>query len=361
MIPITKPLVPDKDLYSLHLKHTFESGQFSNDGPFVKELEKKLKLYLGVKNNAAFCNGTTALMVALKSLNLEGSVITTPFTFPATLNAIEWCGLNPVFCDVDYDTMNIDPWNAEKQITGKVSAILPVHVFGNPCRVHGFNHLSEIYNLKIVYDAAHAFGSKVGNAGIGTFGDITMFSFHPTKLFHTGEGGMLTYNDPELDIKIKQLRNFGIRNEVDGSVLPGLNGKMGELQGALGLCVLQKLKEEIKKRKKVFKLYKKYLSEIPFIKTFDINEGTIWSYQYFPIRVKRFRNLIHGLLEKKGISSRKYFYPLCSDFPYYKNIKSRVPNAIRVSEEVLCLPFYGDLSKDDIEMICEIIKKGDKK
>lgn len=361
-IYVTQPLIPDMPKYIDYLNDIFKSKYISNNGKHVQLLEKKLKSYLDVQNNSIFCNGTTALMIALKSLNLNGSIITTPFTFPATANAIAWNGLKPIFCDVDYETMNITPEAVIKSINKSVSAILPVHVFGNPCDVYGFKGLAKHFNLKIIYDAAHAFTTKINNIGIGNFGDITMFSFHPTKLFHTGEGGMLTYNDNSLDEPIKQLRNFGIKDDITGSILPGINGKMNEIQAALGLCILDKIKEEIRKRKKIYTLYKNYLSGNSWIKILNMPKNILNSYQYFPIRIKNFRNEVYEGLKRKKIFSRKYFYPLCSDFEHFKHIRTKVPNAVKISEEILCLPFYGDLTSDDIERICEtIIVEGYKK
>lgn len=357
-IPLTSPLIPNIKEYNEYLINIFESGDFTNNGPCVKELENELKKYMGVLNNPLFCNGTTALMIALKSLNLKGPVITTPFTFPATVNAISWAGLRLIFCDIDYETMNITPEDSLECIKNSevtISAILPVHTFGTPCDVQGFQELAYDYGLKIIYDAAHAFNVKINDTHIGNFGDISMFSFHATKLFHTGEGGMLTYNDSELDIPIKQLRNFGIKDEKEGSIIPGINGKMTEMQAALGLCILGKIDEEIKKRKKVFELYKSFLSGIPWIKFLKIEKNVQNSYQYFPIRIKIFRNKIYEHLKNNGIQSRKYFYPLCSDFEHFKHLDSIVPNAVKVAEEILCLPFHGDLAENDIERICEII------
>jgi dTDP-4-amino-4,6-dideoxygalactose transaminase len=220
-IPITKPLVPGFYKYSKYIKKIFDSGILTNNGPNVLLLEEELKKLLKVEYGSVFCNGTTALMIALRSLDLshdmKQDIITSPFTFPATANVLAWNNLTPSFCDVDYETMNITPALAERCLDSYVTAILPVHVFGNPCDVYGFEDLAKSRNLKIIYDAAHAFGVEIDGVGIGNFGNITMFSFHPTKLFHTGEGGMLTCNDKYLDIDIRQLRNFGIQDDETGS------------------------------------------------------------------------------------------------------------------------------------------------
>lgn len=360
-IYVTQPIVPDIDKYIEYIKEIFRVKYFSNNGPYVNNLEMQLKEYLKVDYNSAFCNGTTALMIALKSLDLKGSVITTPFTFPATANVIEWNNLDIIFADVHYESMNIIPEETFIHMDKKTSAILPVHVFGNACDVEGFDILAKCNDLKIIYDAAHAFGTEIDGKGIGTFGDITMFSFHPTKLFHTSEGGMLTYTDPELDVIIKQLRNFGIKDDITGSILPGINGKMNEIQAAMGLCILPEIEEEKEKRKKIYNLYKSFLCDISWIKFLEMEKNVSNSLQYFPIRIKKIRNKIYNVLKNNNIFARKYFYPLCSDFAHFKHIKSHTPNAVKISEEILCLPFYGDLKESDIKRICKIIKNGDKK
>ena len=351
MIPIANPLTPDRKLFQLYLNTIFATGQMSNNGPFVKELESSLKNRLGVQNLLIFNNGTIALMLALKALNLsDGDILTTPFTFPATVNVLPWLNLNPVFCDVDYETMNITPEAVEDHITSRSVGIVPVHVFGYPCDVYGFQRLSESYNLKIVYDAAHAFNVKVNGTGIGNFGDITMFSFHPTKLFHSGEGGGLSFSDPELAQPLQQLRNFGIQDEETGSVLPGINGKLSEIQAALGICILEQLPDELLARRDIFEYYKLKLSNTKIIK---LPENIFNSLQYFPIRTEK-RDKIFEALKKNNIQSRKYFYPLCSQFPHFKSL-AKLPVAEQVVNEVLCLPFHGRLTYDDIDKISEII------
>jgi len=356
IIKIVKPLNPDLDLFNGYLRFVIESGIYSNNGHAVTYLENELIKFLKVKYGAVFCNGTIALMIALKALGLKGKVITTPFTFPATVNVLEWCGLEPVFADIDYNTLNINSNRCEDAIDNEISAILPVHVFGNPCNVTELDVLALSYDLKIIYDAAHAFAVEIDDSGIGNYGDVSMFSFHPTKLFHTAEGGMLTYEDPELGIRIKRLRNFGIKNDEIGCIESGINGKMNELSAIMGLCILPKINNEIEKRKEKYNLYVECLKDIEWIniiKQQDIKNN----YQYFPIRViGKSRNDIYDILRNKGILTRKYFYPLCSDFPQFKKYNAYVPNAKKVSEEILCLPFYGDLEVNDILKICEILR-----
>jgi dTDP-4-amino-4,6-dideoxygalactose transaminase len=355
-IYVTRPLIPDIRKFIGYLSVAVNAKTFSNNAQFVVSLEEKLKRLLEVKNGALFCNGTIALMIAIKSLDLKGSVLTTAFTFPATANVLVWNNIEPIFCDIDYETMNITPETSAVALNKTTSAILAVHVFGTPCDIYGFKTLADIYDLKIIYDAAHAFMVKYNNIGIGNFGDITMFSFHPTKLFHTAEGGMLAYNNNELDIIIKQLRAFGIKNDDIGSIRPGINGKMNELQAIMGLCILDKINEERTKRKEISNLYKKYLSEISWITILNLDNSIEQSYQYFPIRIKdKSRDEINEIFKKYNVFPRKYFYPLCSDFAHFKYLKADLPNSKKVSEEILCLPYYGDLSKDDVEKICSIL------
>jgi dTDP-4-amino-4,6-dideoxygalactose transaminase len=362
-IYVTRPLVPDPDKYIRYFKEIIKTKQITNGGPYLLELEEKLKSYLGVKNNAAFCNGTTALMIALKALNLKGSVLTTPFTFPATANVLEWAGLETIFCDIDYNTMNIDPEKVEECLKlrwNEIDAILAVHTFGEPCNLEYLEILKTHYNIKLIYDSAHAFGAEMvesdgSSRGIGTYGDISMFSFHATKLFHTCEGGMLTYNDDSLDEQIKQLRNFGIKDDKTGSIRAGINGKMNELQAAMGLCIMDKIHEDRRKRARIKYIYKMFLE--PGYQLIHNTKVYNKSFQYYPIRIKGKRDKVYEHLKKHNVHARKYFYPLCSDFPHFRRIHGDFPVAKKVSEEILCLPFYGDLKEDEATKICEIINE----
>lgn len=359
-IYVTKPLAPDHDKFDTYFQDILESKQFSNNGKYVIELEDQLRKMLRVDHATAFCNGTTALMIALRSLDLMGYVVTTPFTFPATSNVLPWLGLTPIFCDIDYDTLNITPEEVEAYLDiphTAVQAILPVHIFGNPCDVYGFDELSDRYNLRIIYDAAHAFNTCIEGQSIAKFGDVTMFSFHPTKLFHTSEGGMLVCNNDDLGERIRQLRNFGIKDDITGSILAGINGKMNELQAITGLCVLDKIDKEYEARRRIFQKYILLLNDIEHVKIFSPANTTQNSWQSLPIRVLNGkRNQIYEYLKACKVFARKYFYPLCSDFPHFKHFRNDFPNAKRVSEEILCLPFYGEM-EDDVEAICDIIKE----
>lgn len=345
---LTKPLTPDLSSYTRRLQSIWDKQWFTNHGDQHDELEEALSYHLNVPYLSLFNNGTIALIVAIKSLRLSGEVITTPFTFAATPHVLTWNNIRPVFCDICDDDMTIDPNCIENLITPDTTGILAVHVYGNPCSVHQIQEIADRYGLKVIYDAAHAFGTSVDGKGIGRYGDISMFSFHATKLFHTAEGGCLTTNDPNLKKRIDFLCNFGIENE-ETVVMPGINGKMNELQAALGLEILPLLEDEIKKRKKIRELYCKYLSPHVGIVA-SRNE------QYFIIRTK-VRDLIYDALKTQGILARKYFYPLCSEFPCYSHYQSarNVPVAEKVSKEVLALPFYGDLEESTIKETCKII------
>lgn len=323
-------------------------------------LESELMKYLNVPLLSLFCNGTLALQLAFQALKLKGEVITTPFTFAATVNALYQNNLKPIYCDIKFDDFNINPEIIEELITSKTSAILPVHVFGNPCNTEQISKIAEDCNLKVVYDAAHCFGVKYKNKGIGNCGDISMFSFHATKIFHTIEGGALTYNNSELKEYLNLLKNFGIKNEKE-VILPGTNAKMNELQAAIGLLNLNLVENEIEKRKKLTYIYRENLKEIEGIKYLDEKKDVTYNYQYFPILIDESefifdRDSLYNHLRDYNVFARKYFYPLCTDYQYLKNnYKTHLPNAEKISKQILCLPIYGELKEDDVEKICKII------
>ena len=362
-IYITRPLLPDLDSFNLKLKEIWDSKWLSNNGRQHQILEQKIKEILKVSNTCLFNNGTIALITAIQSLRLSGEVITTPFTFPATPHVLTWNNIKPIFCDIDLTTMNIDANKIEQMITPQTTGILAVHVFGTPCDVIKIQEIADRYGLKVIYDAAHAFMTEINGKGIGTFGDISMFSFHQTKLFHTGEGGALTFNDKNLKQRIDLLKNFGIKNEEE-VVMPGINGKMNEIQAALGLIVLDMLESERQKRAKILANYQKRLKDVEGIYYYQLPDNIQNSYQYFCIRVNKeefgiSRNQLHTELKKYNIITRKYFYPLCSEYSCYRQIsssnKENLKNAHHVVEEVLSLPFYGELTDQDINSICDII------
>ena len=361
---VTRPLLPDlKEVYH-ELEKIWASKWLSNNGPEHQIFEEEIRRRLKVPNVSLFNNGTIALLVAINSLSLKGEVITTPFTFPATPHALFWNGISPVFCDIDKKSMTIDPDKIEQMVTPRTTAILGVHVFGTPCNIERIQEIANRYGVKIIYDAAHAFDTEVNGTGIGNFGDISMFSFHATKLFHTAEGGALTYKDTDLKRRLDLLKNFGIKNE-DEVVMPGINGKMNEIQAALGLVNLRYLEAEREKRKRVIDTYTHCLRDIVGIRLNELPNNVRNSYQYFVIRIEqeRFgisRDEVCKKLREYNVYARKYFYPLCSDYPCYKNLPSadpaNLPVAQRVVNEVLCLPLYGELAISSVERICEIIR-----
>ncbi len=365
-IYVTKPLLPNMSSVQHQLDEIWDSKIVTNAGPKHNLLERKLQKELSVNNVSLFNNGTLALLTALKALSLPfgSEVITTPFTFAATPHCVSWNGLKPVFCDIEPNTMCINPDEIEKHITDKTSAILGVHVYGFPCQVEKIQQIADKHNLKVIYDAAHAFSTKLNGVNIGNFGDITMFSFHATKLYTTIEGGCLTYNDSALKRKIYNLRNFGIQSEEVVEDI-GINGKMNELQAAIGLLNLKLYKKEQEKRKSLKEFYDNALSNVDGIRILKMPENATNSYQYYPIVIednfKYSRDGLYAKLKDMGIWARKYFYPICSDFEPYKNLPSssvdNLPVANEYKSKVLCLPFYGSLTKKERKFIIDSIFK----
>ena len=363
-IYVTQPLLPDSDDFIVEIREIFKSMQITNHGDKHNLLQKKLEELLKVSNVSIFNNGTIALLTALKTLNLpiNSEVITTPFTFPATPHCISWNGLKPVFCDIESERMTIDSDKIENLITPNTSAILPVHVYGFPCNIQKIEKIAEENSLKVIYDGAHTFSTEINGQGIGNFGDITMFSFHATKLFTTIEGGCLTYNDDDLRQKIYYLRNFGIKNE-DEVVDIGINGKMNELQASIGLLNLKLVKEEQNKRLKIKKLYIENLNDVAGISIPEMPKNVTDSCQYFPIIIENefpiTRDKLYEKFKEFNIFTRKYFYPISSDYEPYKHLKSaskiNLPVANDMKNKVLCLPLYGNLDDKIIDQICEII------
>jgi dTDP-4-amino-4,6-dideoxygalactose transaminase len=362
-IYVTRPMLVNLDEVNKELVEIWESQWLANGGPKHQKLELELKKVLKVPGLSLFNNGTIALIVAVQSLRLTGEVVTTPFTFPATTHVLSWNNITPIFCDIDERTLTIDPVKLERMITPKTTGILGVHVYGMPCNVEKIQEIADSYGLKVIYDAAHAFGTEVDGVGIGNFGDISMFSFHATKLFHTVEGGALTFTDPHLKSRIDLLKNFGIKNEEE-VIMPGINGKLNEIQAAIGLLNLKHISEERQKRSRIVETYKRNLDGIPGIRVFEIPSKIRNSYQYFMIRIGAefglSRDAVYTELRKYNVFTRKYFYPLCSDYSCYKQLPSSNPENLAVAgkivKEVLCLPLYGSLSLADVEKICDLIK-----
>jgi dTDP-4-amino-4,6-dideoxygalactose transaminase len=361
IITVTKPDLPSLEEYTEYLKIIWENRWLTNNGELVQLFEEKLKSYLRIKNIAVVCNGTLALHIALKVFDLKGEVITTPFTFAATTNVIIWEGLSPIFADIDPETFNIDPNDVEKKITDKTSAILAVHTYGNPCHIDELQKIAEEHNLKLIYDAAHAFGVEYKNQSVLCYGDISTLSFHATKIFHTIEGGAVIVEDDELYEKIKLLRNHGIKSEEE-IVLVGTNAKLNEFQAAMGLCNLKNIDEKIQQRKKIYELYKEKLSDVNV--TFQKIIASKYNYAYMPVLFenKKKRDKVYLELTKNKIKPRKYFHPLTPDFDYFKKRgenyckKYNLKNALDVSSRVLCLPLYPDLKISTVEKIIDIIK-----
>ncbi len=363
-ILITRPLLPDIGEMTQMLEAIWKSNQLSNNGKMVKQLERELCSYLGSDQLSVFANGTVALQVACKTLRLSGEVITTPFTFAATAHSLAWNNIKPVFCDIEEDTFNINPDMIEGLITQDTTAILPVHVFGNPCKVEKIQHIADKYGLKILYDAAHAFGVEIDGKPVAAFGDISMFSFHATKIFHTIEGGALTFNDPYLKERADSLRNFGIRDN-DNVMEPGTNGKLNEVQAAVGILLLAKVQEEIAGRKELTQQYRQLLEGVRGITVSKDMEGVKHNYPYFVIRIDKTefglsRDDVYRKLKEYNVIARRYFYPLCSNFQCYRDIPSaveeRLPVANKAADTVLALPLHGRLGADNVEKICDIIK-----
>lgn len=361
-ILVTQSSMPELDEYIEEIKPIFEDKWLTNMGPKHKELQDKLEEYLKVEHINLFTNGHMALYSAIKALKLEGEVITTPFTFVSTTHAITQNGLTPVFCDIEPDTYTIDVSKIESLITDKTCAIIPVHVYGNVCNVEEIENIAKKYNLKVIYDAAHAFGVKYKNIGIGNYGDMSMFSFHATKVFNTIEGGGIAYKDGNLERELNLLKNFGITGPETTEEV-GMNAKMNEFQAAMGLCNLRHINEEISKRKRVVEEYRRRLSNIEGIKLSKIQEDVQSNYAYFPVVFEdefgKTRDQVMHELAKNNIFTRKYFYPLTTDFECYDTQydSNQTPIAKYISDRVLTLPLFADLDIEKVNEICDIILK----
>jgi len=362
-IYVTQPVMPALEDFVEYLKKIWDNKFLTNCGPFHQQLENELAEFLGVKYLSLFSNGTLALITALQALRITGEVITTPFSFVATTHSLWWNGIKPVFADIENETFNLDPKRIEAAITPKTTAIMPVHVYGNPCDTNAIQKIADTYGLKVIYDAAHAFNVRINNNSILNMGDLSILSFHATKVFNTIEGGAIICHDEKTKIRIDYLKNFGYAGETT-VIAPGINAKMNEVQAAYGLLQLKTINSDIEKRKNVSVLYRKLLNEIKGIRCLFDLENVQHNYAYFPILIEpseygMSRDSLYDLLKKHNIFSRKYFFPLISDFPTYKGLDSSQPNnlpiASNVASQVLCLPIYSDLALQDVENICDII------
>jgi dTDP-4-amino-4,6-dideoxygalactose transaminase len=362
-IYVTQPVLPSLEEYTALLKEIWESRQLTNNGPFHQQFERELAEYLGVKHLSLFTNGTLALVTALQALRITGEVITTPFSFVATTHSLWWNNIKPVFVDIEPDYFTLDPKKIEAAITPLTTAILPVHVYGSPCKVEAIQEIADTYGLKVIYDAAHAFGVNVRNNSVLDFGDLSVLSFHATKVFNTIEGGAIVCHDEKMKKRIDFLKNFGFADEVT-VVAPGINAKMNELQAAFGLLQLRNIDENLIARKSITEHYRNLLSGIKGIRLLEEMEDVKHNYPYFPILIdaatfSKSRDEIYDYLRANNIYSRRYFYPLISNFPTYRGLNSakqeNLPVATKVAEQVLCLPIYPDLDFKDIDRICNLI------
>lgn len=364
-ITVTSPLLPDLKEFEKYLEDIWNRKWLTNNGYYHQELEKALAEYLGVPYLSLFTNGTLPLITALQAMRITGEVITTPYSFTATTHSIWWNNLKPVFVDVEEETGNIDPEKIEAAITPQTTAIMPVHVYGTPCNTKRIQEIADIYGLKVIYDAAHAFGVNVDGKSILEAGDMSTLSFHATKVYNTVEGGALVCHDEATKKRIDYLKNFGFADEVT-VVAPGINSKMDEIRSAYGLLNLKQVDSAIERRKHVAQMYKAALKDVPGIRYLNDIEGVRHNYSYFPIFITEnefgmSRDTLYAKLKDNKILGRRYFYPLISNFPVYRGLESaqpkNLPVATKLAEQVLCLPMYADLTDDDVERVIKLIKK----
>jgi len=356
-ITVTSPLLPNLDDFHEKLKEIWASKWITNNGSFHKQLEKELAAYLKVPYLSLFTNGTLPLITALQALRITGEVITTPYSFVATTHALWWNGIKPVFVDIDPRTGNLDPDKIEAAITPKTTAIMPVHVYGNPCDTHRIQEIADQYGLKVIYDAAHAFGVEVNGESILNAGDMSTLSFHATKVYNTIEGGAMVMPDEKTKKRIDYLKNFGFANEVT-VVGPGINSKMDEMRSAYGLLNLKQVDAAIEARHQVAIKYRKALRNVEGITFFDDIPGVKHNYAYFPIFVDAAqygmtRDELYEKMKSKKVLGRRYFYPLISEFSTYRGLESaapeNLPNAHKMADSVICLPMHHALSDEDIQ------------
>lgn len=363
-ITVTSPLLPDLKEFEKLLEDIWQRKWLTNNGFYHKELEKALAEYLKVPYISLFTNGTLPLITALQALRITGEVITTPYSFVATTHSIWWNGIKPVFVDVEEETGNIDPEKIEAAITPKTTAIMPVHVYGTPCNTESIQQIADTYGLKVIYDAAHAFGVTVNGTSVLEAGDMSTLSFHATKVYNTVEGGALICHDEMTKKRVDYLKNFGFADEVT-VVAPGINSKMDEIRSAYGLLNLKQVDKAIESRKKISDLYRQSLEGVEGICLLSEIEGVRYNYAYFPIFVDKekygmSRDDLYNKLKENNILARRYFYPLISNFPVYRGLESATPDnlpvATKLAEQVLCLPMYAGLGKKNIEKITNLIR-----
>jgi dTDP-4-amino-4,6-dideoxygalactose transaminase len=361
-IPVTQPYLPPLDEFLPYLEKIWDSKLVTNGGPFHAQLEQSLCDYLGVEHISLFSNGTLALITALQAMKITGEVITTPFSFVATTHALHWNGVRPVFADIDPVSMNLDPQKVEAAITPQTTAILPVHVYGNPCEVEAIERIADTYGLRVLYDAAHAFGVRKNGQSILRFGDMSVLSFHGTKIFNTFEGGAIVCQDAKTKRRIDNLKNFGFVDEVT-VIGPGINGKMNEVQAAFGLLQLQHMDRITTARAQITERYRSAFQNINGLRLHEVPSHSTRNNSYFPVRVTRefpvTRDALYDELRAKNVWARRYFYPLISEFPTYRGLPSasraNLPIATEISQQVLCLPIYPALDTRTQDSIIEIV------
>ena len=362
-IPVTQPFLPELNEFIPYLEKIWDNKWLTNNGPFHQELEKELCDYLGVEYISLFNNATIALITALQALRISGEVITTPYSFVATSHSILWNGLKPVFVDIDPKTFNIDPKKIETAITPNTTAIMPVHCYSSPCDVEAIQEIADNYGLRVIYDAAHAFGVKYKGESILRYGDMSILSFHATKVFNTFEGGAIICQDAKTKQRIDRLKNFGIADELTVTA-PGINGKMSEINAAFGLVQLKHINSAITQRQKIDQLYRSELSGIKGIVVPKASEYSNSNYSYFPVLIesefRTSRDELYLELKRNNILSRRYFYPLISNMPMYRGIESaaidNLPLSNGISNKVLCLPIFNELNEEDFSRIINVIR-----
>ncbi|MFM0528309.1 DegT/DnrJ/EryC1/StrS family aminotransferase [Paraburkholderia strydomiana] len=361
-VPVTQPFLPPLDEFRPYLDEIWRRKWVTNNGVFHKQLEEQLCEYLGVEHLSLFANGTLALITALQAMKITGEVITTPFSFVATTHALHWNGIKPVFADIDPVSMNLDPEKIEAAITPQTTAILPVHVYANPCDVERIETLADTYGLRVIYDAAHAFGVRIRDRSILEYGDMSVLSFHGTKVFNTFEGGAIICRDAKTKRRIDNLKNFGFVDETT-VVAPGINGKMNEVQAAFGLLQLKYMDHVNTERARIDERYRKAFRNVRGLALHEVPEHCTRNYAYFPVLVTSefpvSRDDLYEELRAHQIAARRYFYPLISEFPMYRGLPSsgehNLPVATALSRQVLCLPIFPDLEESAQEQIIEIV------
>ncbi|CZY72193.1 TPA: DegT/DnrJ/EryC1/StrS family aminotransferase [Enterobacter ludwigii] len=361
---VTSPLMPPLEEFMPYLQKIWQNRILTNGGEFHQELEEALARYLGVKYVCLFANGTLALLTALQALRVTGEVITTPYSFVATSHTLLWNGLTPVFVDIDPHTFNIDPERIEELITPQTTAIMPVHCYGIPCNVDKIQQIADIYGLKVIYDAAHAFGVRQSGNSILNHGDLSVLSFHATKVFNTFEGGAIICHDNRTKQRIDYLKNFGFAGETR-VVAPGINAKMNEMEAAFGLLQLQYIDNALLERASISKRYSEALKDIPGVTFFDAADRFEWNHAYYPVLIDSSfplsRDALYEALKTENVYCRRYFYPLISSFAMYNHLPSaasdKLPVASRLAEQILCLPIYPDLQIEDQMRVIDILRR----